>query len=75
MYNYADYIDGYHSHLIITESDYDSIKHDLSLLRSFQEQEIDYADYIKDKLNIPYIMCNISEEEKIYTFIEDLVSL
>ena len=53
----------------------DSIKHDLSLLRSFQEQEIDYADYIKDKLNIPYIMCNISEEEKIYTFIEDLVSL
>ena len=51
------------------------IKHDLSLLLSFQEQEIDYADYIKDKLNIPYIMCNISEEEKIYAFIEDLVSL
>lgn len=30
MYNYADYIDGYHSHLIMTESDYDSIKHDLT---------------------------------------------
>jgi hypothetical protein len=29
MYNYADYIDGYHSHLIMTESDYDSIKHQL----------------------------------------------
>ncbi len=53
----------------------DSIEHDLSLLRFFQEQEIDYAGYIKDKLNIPYIMCNLSEEEKIYTFVEDLVSL
>lgn len=30
MYNYADYIDGYHSHLIMTESDYDSIKHELT---------------------------------------------
>lgn len=29
MYNYADYIDGYHSHLVMTESDYDSIKHQL----------------------------------------------
>jgi adenylate kinase len=51
----------------------DNIKHDLSLLSSLQEQEIDYADYIKDKLNIPYIICNISEEEKIYTFIEDFL--
>ncbi|MBD2569276.1 ATP-binding protein [Anabaena lutea] len=52
----------------------DSIKYNLALLRSFQEQEIDYADYIKDKLNIPYIMYNTSEsEDKIYTFIEDLV--
>ena len=30
MYNYADYIDGYHSHLIMTESDYDSVKHQLA---------------------------------------------
>lgn len=29
MYNYADYIDGYHSHLIMTESDYGIIKHEL----------------------------------------------
>ncbi|MBD2280265.1 MAG: ATP-binding protein [Nostocales cyanobacterium LacPavin_0920_SED1_MAG_38_18] len=53
----------------------DSIKHDLSLLRSFQEQEIDYAHDIKDKLNIPYIMCNPSDsEDKIYTFIEDEIT-
>lgn len=29
MYNYADYIDSYHSHLVMKESCYDSIKHQL----------------------------------------------
>ncbi|MCL6750760.1 AAA family ATPase [Nostoc sp. CCCryo 231-06] len=53
----------------------DSIKHDLPLLRSFQEQEIYYAEYIRDKLNIPYLMCNATKyEDKIYTFIEGLVA-
>ncbi|MEH2380607.1 MAG: ATP-binding protein [Nostoc sp.] len=53
----------------------DSIKHNLALLRSFQEQEIYYAEYIRDKLNIPYLMCNASKcEDKIYTFIEGLVA-
>jgi adenylate kinase len=53
----------------------DSIKHDLALLRSFQEQEIYYAEYIRDKLNIPYLMCNATKSnDKIYTFIEDLVA-
>ena len=51
------------------------IKHDLDLLRSFQEQEIYYAEYIRDKLNIPYLMRNATEsEDKIYTFIEGLVA-
>jgi adenylate kinase len=53
----------------------DSIKYDLALLRSFQEQEIYYAEYIKDKLNIPYIMYNASEsEDKIHSFIEKLLA-
>ncbi|MBE9057304.1 ATP-binding protein [Sphaerospermopsis sp. LEGE 08334] len=53
----------------------DSITHDLALLRSFQEQEIYYSQYIRDKLNIPYLMCNVSEsEENIYSFVEGLVT-
>ncbi|KZL48910.1 hypothetical protein A2T98_15550 [Nodularia spumigena CENA596] len=53
----------------------DSIQHELALLRSFQEQEIDYAEEIRDKLNIPYLMCNASESnDKIYPFIENLLA-
>jgi adenylate kinase len=53
----------------------DSIKHELALLRSFQEQEISYAQYITDKLNIPLLMCNATEiDDKIYTFIENLLA-
>jgi adenylate kinase len=53
----------------------DSVKHDLSLLHSFQENEINYSHYIRDKLNIPYLMCNTTEnEEKIYSFVEGLVN-
>lgn len=53
----------------------DGVKHDLALLRSFQEQEIYNAEYIRDKLNIPYLMCNAAKsEDKIYTFIEGLIA-
>lgn len=53
----------------------DSIQHELALLRSFQEQEIDYAEEIRDKLSIPYLMCNASESnDKIYSFIENLLA-
>jgi adenylate kinase len=52
----------------------DSIRHDLSLLKSFQEQEILYAEYIRDKLSIPYLMSNpIENKDKIFTFIESLL--
>lgn len=54
----------------------DSIRHDLALLRSFQEQEILYAEYIRDKLSIPYLMSNpIENKDEIFTFIEGLFSL
>jgi adenylate kinase len=52
----------------------DSIRHDLSLLKSFQEQEILYAEYIRDKLSIPYLMSNsIENKDEIFTFIESLL--
>ena len=52
----------------------DSIKHELALLQSFQKQEISYAEYIRDKLSIPYLMYNVTESnDKIYTFIEGLL--
>lgn len=52
----------------------DSIRHNLSLLKSFQEQEIFYAEDIRDKLNIPYLMSNpIENKDEIFTFIESLL--
>ncbi|MUG99456.1 AAA family ATPase [Scytonema sp. UIC 10036] len=53
----------------------DSIKHDLALLKYFQEQEIGYAEYISGKLNIPYLIYHLTESKnKVYTFIESLVT-
>ncbi|MBD2298869.1 ATP-binding protein [Nostoc sp. FACHB-190] len=52
----------------------DSIKYELTLLESFQKQEIAYAEYIKDNLNIPYLMCNTTEvQDTIFSFIEGLL--
>lgn len=52
----------------------DSIRYDLALLRSFQEQEIFYAEYVRDKLRIPYLMSNpIENKEEIFTFIKGLL--
>ncbi len=52
----------------------DSIKHEVALLRSFQEQELSYAEYIRDRLNIPYLKCNATESyDKIYAFIEGVL--
>ncbi|NJR61558.1 MAG: AAA family ATPase [Cyanobacteria bacterium CRU_2_1] len=52
----------------------DSIKHDLALLRSFQEQEILYAESIRDRLGILYLLGNSTEnKDEIFTFIEDLL--
>lgn len=51
----------------------DSIRYDLALLRSFQEQEIVYAEYIRDKLGVPYLMSNpIENKDEIFTFIQSL---
>lgn len=53
----------------------DSIKYELALLRSFQKQEIDYAEYIRDRLNIPCLTFNATENyDKISTFIENLLT-
>lgn len=52
----------------------DSIRHNLSLLKSFQEQEIFYAEYVRDKLSIPYLMSNpIENKDEIFTFVESLL--
>ena len=52
----------------------DSIKYDVAFLQSFQEQEILYAEYIRDKLSIPYLMSNpIENKDEIFTFIEGLL--
>jgi adenylate kinase len=52
----------------------DNIRYDLSLLKSFQEQEILYAEYIRDKLGIPYLMSNpIEDKDEIFTFIKSLL--
>lgn len=52
----------------------DSIRHDLALLRSFQEQEILYAEDIKDRLSIPYLISNpIENKNDIFTFIKSLL--
>lgn len=52
----------------------DSIKHNLALLQAFQEQEILYAEYVRDKLGITYLMSNpIENKNEIFTFIEGLL--
>ncbi len=52
----------------------DSIRYDLALLRSLQEQEILYAEYVRDKLRIPYLMSNpIEDKDEIFTFIKGLL--
>lgn len=52
----------------------DSIRHNLSLLKFFQEQEILYAEYVRDKLSIPYLMSNpIENKDEIFNFIESLL--
>ncbi|MEO0771275.1 MAG: ATP-binding protein [Cyanobacteria bacterium J06649_4] len=51
----------------------DDVKYNLALLRSFQEQEILYADSIREKLNIPCLISNPTEsKDEIFNFIEDL---
>lgn len=61
--------------IYIRLSSRDNIKHDLARLRSLQKQEIDYAEYVKDKLNIPYLMGNSTEiENEICTFIKKIVA-
>jgi adenylate kinase len=52
----------------------DNIKYDLSLLKSFQEHEILYAEYIRDKLSIPYLRSNpIENKDEIFVFVEGLL--
>lgn len=52
----------------------DSTRYDLALLRPFQEQETLYAEYIRDKLSIPYLMSNpIENKDEIFNFIESLL--
>ncbi|NCS35180.1 MAG: hypothetical protein GPJ14_13150 [Microcystis aeruginosa G11-01] len=44
------------------------------MLTSFQEQEILYGEYIRDKLSIPFLMSNpIENKDEIFTFIEGLL--
>ncbi|NMF86006.1 ATP-binding protein [Nodosilinea sp. P-1105] len=52
----------------------DSIRYDLALFRSFQEQEILYAEYVRNKLHIPYLMSNpIENQDEIFAFIKGLL--
>lgn len=53
----------------------DNATYDLALLRSFQEQEIDYAKHVSNKLSIPYRMYNSSQtKSEIYYFVENLIT-
>ncbi|MBD2096231.1 AAA family ATPase [Trichocoleus sp. FACHB-591] len=55
-------------------SERDNITYDLALLHSFQEQEIDYAKYISNKLGIPYRMCDSAQtKSETYCFVENLI--
>lgn len=52
----------------------DNIKHNLSLLQSFQEQELSYAKYVSNKLDIPCLVHNVgSSEEKTLSFVNHLI--
>jgi adenylate kinase len=52
----------------------DGVKYDLDLLRSLQEQEILYAEYVRNQLCIPCLTSNpIDNKNEIFTFIRDLL--
>ncbi|NER82369.1 MAG: AAA family ATPase [Leptolyngbya sp. SIO1D8] len=53
----------------------DNTRYDLAMLKAFQEEEITYAEYIRDRLKIPYLQSNpVEDKEDIFTFIDSLLN-
>ena len=53
----------------------DDTKYDLAVLKAFQEEEIAYAEFIRDNLNIPYLQSNpTTGKDDIFTFVDSSMS-